>query len=402
MKKKRLFFVGIPKEYVKPAIERAHRLGYEVILGDSEENFADKMNLISAADKLVVTDYTNYKDLSSVAYHLQKEAPLDAIQAFRENALLASSMVAQEFSLKGNRPEAVAASINKFTTHNLLKRAGILTPAYALCHTYKDVKLFWEQVNGPVVIKPCSLQGSIGVVEAKTSNELESAYNTCVKYCNELAVLVEEFLVGQEISLEAMVYRGKVVLFGVTEKLLYPGTFIESGHVSPDSRKRMSHEQYKHNLQRIVNALGISFGPLHVEGFHTARGFVPGDIHTRYGGDHIVTLTEVATKCDMISPIFAELGNISYEVTFEQPQEVAGVRFLDVRPGVVTSVEGVKELEELPGIIKIDIKCKTGDTVKALNSSSDRVGCIVAKASTREELEATFKQTFQLLHIVTV
>lgn len=401
MKRKRLFFVGIPQAHVKPSIERAQRLGYEVILGDSQKNLAEKAHLISGADSFIVTDYTNYEDLSAATYRLQEEAPLDGIITFKETGSVVTAKVTQDYRLKGNNPEVIEACNNKFMTRNLLKQAGMPGPAFALCNTFQEVQTFWEHVKTPVVIKPHNLQGSMGVVKVETSAELEAAFNTCIEHCEQPLVLVEQLIVGREISLEAMVYRGKVVLFGVTEKALYPGTFVEAGHTSPDSGPEMSYVQYEQLVQRIIEAMGITFGPLHIEGFHTRQGFVPGEIHTRYGGDNIVALTEIAMKCDMTSPIFAELGDIPYEITFGEPREVAGIRFLDIKPGIVTSVEGVDEVKMLPGVVNIEIECKPGDVIKPPHSSFDRAGWILAKAANNEELHQILKKSFQRLHIIT-
>lgn len=402
MKKKRLFFVGIPTRYVKPTIERAQIHGFEVILADTEKNLREKAVLIAGAHQQVVTDLTNYEDLSAVAHRLHEEAPLDAMCTFKEPGGDVVARVAQDLHLKGNSLAAVEACMNKFTTHQLLSQAHLLTPRNALCQTVADAQLFWESICGPVVIKPHNMQASIGVHKVQERAQLGVAFAACLKSCSESQVLVEEMLIGREISLEAMTFQGKAVLFGVTEKQLYPGTVIESGHTTPDPDAKMTRQEYQDLIQKVIEVLGITCGPLHIEGFHTARGFVLTDIHTRYGGDFIVTFTELAMKCDMTTPVFADLVDIPYDITFGQPQEVAGVRFLDVKPGTIQAIDGLDEVKRLPGVYLVEFDHKPGDVIKPLNSSFDRACCIVAKAATREELENIFAQALQLLHIVTV
>ncbi|HEU5226168.1 MAG TPA: ATP-grasp domain-containing protein [Ktedonobacteraceae bacterium] len=401
MNKKRLFFVGIPQNHVKRSIERAQRLGYEVILGDSEKNLTDKAHLVCGADRLVVTDYTSYESLSATTRLLHAEAPLDAIYTFKEAGAVVTARVVQDYQLKGNTPEVIEACNNKFLTRELLKKAGMLSPAYTLCRTLEEVQAFWQQVNAPIVLKPHNLQGSVGVVKVASAAELATAFQTCLEHCEEPLILAEEFIHGREISIEAMVYQGKVVLFGVTEKMLYSASFVEAGHTSPDSGPEMSYVQYENLVRQIVQAIGITFGPLHLEGFQTQRGFVCGEIHTRYGGDHIVTLTELAAKCDMTSPIFAELGDIPYRVTFGAPKEVAGIRFLNIAPGTITAVEGIDEARNVPGVVDIEVTCKPGELVKPVDSSFDRVGWVLAKAADREKLEIIFRQALRTLCIVT-
>ncbi|HLG60944.1 MAG TPA: ATP-grasp domain-containing protein [Ktedonosporobacter sp.] len=401
MKDKRLFFVGIPQNHVQRSIERAQRLGYEVILGDNEKNLSEKAHLIRGADKLVVTDYTSYDNLSAVTRLLYAESPLDAIFTFKEAGAVVTARVVQDYQLKGNTPEVVEACNNKFLTRERLKEAGMLSPAYTLCRTVEEVRAFWQHVGTSIVMKPHNLQGSIGVVKVSSDSELEMAFQTCLEHCEEPLILVEEFIDGRELSIEAMVYQGDVVVFGVTEKLLYPNSFVEAGHTSPDGGPEMSHAQYKDLVRQVVEAIGITFGPLHLEGFQTKRGFVCGEIHTRYGGDHIVTLTEIAMKCDMTSPIFAELGDIPYVVTFGEPKEVVGIRFLDIPPGKVTVVEGINEVWEMPEIVDVEVSCNPGAVVNPVLSSFDRVGWILAKAAEREKLEIVFRQALRKLRIIT-
>lgn len=401
MKKKHLFLVGISITFAKSAIRRAQKLGYEVILGDSEANLNDYAHLVERANKLVVTDYTQYDNLSLVTRNLQKETPLDAIFTFKETALLATAKVQQEYGLLGNSPEIVEACINKFTTRNLLKKAGMLSPSYKLCRTLEEAEDFRKTVQVPIIIKPHNLRGSVGIFKSETKTDLEFAFYSCLKHCQDQVVLVEEFLRGQEISIEAIVYRGKAVLFGVTEKLFYPGTFVEAGHISPYSGKEMTRQQYEQIVQKIVNAIGIKFGPLHIEGFHTPNGFVVGEVHTRYGGDYITPITELAIDCDMLTPVFAELGDIPYEITFGQLLRVAGVHFLNIEPGIIKFVEGVSQVKALPEVVDLEVNCQPGEFVNPIQSSFDRMGWILAKAATREELKSVFEKAFNLLQIVT-
>src|SRR5947209_7383162 len=150
MKKKRLFLVGFSTRYGKPMIERAQKLGYEVLLGDVEKILTARACRIAGADRLVVADCTNYEDLSAVTQRLQEEAPLNALCTFKEDGLLVTARVAQDKQLVGNSPEVVEACINKYTTRNLLKHAGLLIPAYALCSTFGEVQEFYVLLSSHI------------------------------------------------------------------------------------------------------------------------------------------------------------------------------------------------------------------------------------------------------------
>lgn len=399
--KKRLLFLGIPTRYVKPTIERAQNIGLEVIIGDSRQHLDEKAPLIAGADQQVVINLENYDELSAMVHALSQETPLDAICTFKEDGAEVVARVVQDYALRGNTPEAIEACNNKYKTHTLLRQAGMPVPDSALCHTSEEAREFWATHPGALILKPHNMLASIGVCKVEAVDDLDASFARCLEQCDEPVVLVEEMVEGREISIEAMVFHGEVVLFGVTEKHLFPGTFIESGHITPDCGEEMTRTQYKQLVQAIVEALGITYGPLHIEGFHTARGFLPTDIHTRYGGDFIVTFTELAMKCDMTTPVLADLADVPYECTFGAPREVAGVRFFHCKPGVIRSITGLEEVRNLPGVAVVELDYRVGDVVRPLRSSFDRVGCVVAKGETRDALEGVFAQAFRLLRVVT-
>jgi biotin carboxylase len=401
MSKRRLFFIGIPETHVKRTLARCKKLGYEIIIGDTEENLQKYSERIIDADQKVVTNFKDEEDLRRVAQALNQEKKLDAIFTFKEFGLVNTSKIIEDYNLQGNKTDVIEACNDKFNTRNLLRKAGLASPDYQLCKSLDDVKEFWTRTPGAIILKPHNLQGSIGVFKIENEEDIFNNYEKCLSYCKDPLVLAEEFISGQEISIEAIVYQGEVRVFGITEKILYPGTFVEAGHVSPYEGSEMSREEYTRFVEKLVKVMGIQFGPLHIEGFHTENGFYIGEIHTRYGGDNITTLTEIANKCDMTSPIFAELGNIPYEINFGYPQEVAAIRFLDVPPGKVSKIE-LGKINDLVGVVDYEINCKVGDEISSITSNFDRVGWILAKAGTRKEVETILCEAFEQIQIQTV
>lgn len=402
MERKRLFFVGIPKWKVLASFDRMKKLGFEILLGDTRKNISKKAGEISDVDRFVTTDYKNYKDLFSVAKALHGEKPLDAVFTYKEDGQVNVARIAHEFGLKGNSPEAVEKCIDKYRSRQLLRNAGLPSPAFSLCRNLEELEEFFKSVESSIVIKPNNLQGSIGVFKIDENRRLKSVYQKCRRQCVDDLILAEEFIDGQEVSLEAMVYYGKVILFGVTEKSLYPNTFIESGHRSPYSGGKLSQKDYIKLIRQIVSAVGITIGPLHIEGFHTRKGFVVGEVHPRYGGDNIPLITELAQDCDMISPIFAELGDIPYTIDPGKQRERAEIRFLNVPPGKVVGVEGIEDIRSMKHVVDIQVNCRPGDTVHPLRSSFDRVGWILVKAPEDSIIRETLSDAFKRLNISTI
>lgn len=400
MKFKRLFLIGIPETHIERAIIRAQKLGLEVIVGDTPSSLEKYQHLLKAADELVAVDYTNYDELFSMTQQIHQRKKLDAIFTFKEAGLYHVSKIQHELKMCGNPPEVVNCCLDKYKTRQTLKNAGLKSPEFALCKSVEEVYEFWGRHNHPIILKPNNQQGSIGVIKINSEAEIEGAFNECFKHSkDDGAILAEEFIDGKEISIEAAVYRNELELFGVTEKFLFPGTFVESGHMSP--YKEGNYRFYHSFIQDVIRILGIKFGPLHIEAFHTKEELVVGEVHTRYGGDNIVTITETAMDCDMHTPIFSQLADVPYTVKSHTSKSTSAVRFLNSPPGTVRSVEVTKDLKHLEGLVDFRIDCKAGDMIQPMKSSYDRVGWVLAKGSNRFETNRTLDQAIQKIKIAT-
>ncbi|MED3053024.1 ATP-grasp domain-containing protein [Bacillus thuringiensis] len=398
--RKRLFLVGVPEAHVERTIERAHKLNLEIILGDNKKSLSEFHEKIQKVDRLIEVDYQDYTELSDVFRELNEEKKVDLIFSFKENALINVAKIANNYNLKGLKKEIIELCMSKYRTRLILHQAGVLSPEFALCKDINEVKSFWKKLNGPMIIKPDNLQGSLGVIKIENEDQIEFAYSKCLENCKEKEVLVEEFIEGKEVSIEAMVYMGEIIVFGITEKLLYANSFVEMGHISPYEEGGLQLEEYKDIVKNIVNVLGINFGPLHIEGFLNEKGFIAGEVHNRYGGDNITTLTENSAKCDMTSPILAELAEISYEISFGTPKEFTAIRFLSSHSGRVIDVKGIDELKNNPNLIDYNIKCKVGDYIPPVTSSFDRIGWILIKGNTKSQLEINLQEALDNIEIL--
>ncbi|MFT8350629.1 ATP-grasp domain-containing protein [Clostridium saccharoperbutylacetonicum] len=400
LNKKRFLLVGIAPAIIKNSIINLKKMGFEVVLLEKGKDLKKYGSLITEVDKFIEVDINDYESLETVSNALNSEKNIDAMFSFREHALLNTAKIIKKFGLYGNEPEVIESCIDKLKTRNTLRDAGILSPKYTVYTNISDAKAFYKSVNGPVIIKPNNLSGSSGVTKIGDEEQLETKLQYCKDNYDDSIIMLEEFLTGQEISIEAIIYKEEVTILGITQKLLYENTFIEAGHISPYTGCEMTKKQYKALVEKIVQALGIKFGPLHIEGFHTVKGFIVGEVHTRYGGDNIPIITEIASNCDLAAPIFAELANASCDIKIDCNQ-FSGIKYLDVEPGRVKKISGVDEVLSIKGVVDIEINCKVGDVINPIRSNSDRVGWIIVKASTFEELNYTFNEAIKKLQIVT-
>lgn len=400
MKNKRFILIGIAPAVIEKSIQNLKDLNFEVIILENKSDIENNYQLIKNADRIIDVDINQYETIKEVVFKLNKENKIVGIFSFREFALLNTAKLIEELKLYGNNVSAVESCIDKFKTRTLLKEAGLLGPKFTIFDTMQNVNKFLDNIEGEVIIKPNNLAGSMGITKVKQKKDVPIILNNIKKKYPNSTIMLEEFIRGKEISIEAIIYRGDVHILGITEKLLYEGTFIESGHISPYMGNEMSITQYKELVAKVVTAMGITFGPLHIEGFHTNKGFIVGDVHTRYGGDNIPIITELASGYDMTFPIFAELSGEKYEIT-QKWNKFACIKFLNITPGTITKIIGVNKLKNMDGIIDININCSIGDKISKVKSNSDRHGWIIAQGNSRQELENILENALKTLKIIT-
>lgn len=99
---------------------------------------------------------------------------------------------------------------NKFLTGQLLRQAGLPSPAHFIVTTLQQAKRAAERIKYPVVIKPVDLDRGEGVSIDVTDQRLELAFNHAQKCSPGKSVLVEQQVPG-------ICYR----IFVVCGKLLY-------------------------------------------------------------------------------------------------------------------------------------------------------------------------------------
>jgi len=154
-------------------------------------------------------------------------------------------------------------------------------------------------------VKPRALGGSFGVSGVDSPAELDAAYRYArsaseegVPYY-ENGVLVEEYLNGPEISLDAACSGGSLTPMFLARKITgFPPHFEEIGHIV-DAADPLLHDPILLDvLQRAHRAVGFANGVTHSELRLTSKGPKIIEINCRVGGDLIPYVGFLASGID--------------------------------------------------------------------------------------------------------
>jgi len=214
--------------------------------------------------------------------------------------------------------------------------------------------------------------------------------------------VLEEFVDGPEISVEAFSSGGRHVVLAITEKLLAGTGFVEIGHALPARLHPSVAAHVRRATECLLDTIGLRDGPSHTE-FRLCDG-VPRliETHNRVGGDRIHDLVQAATGVDQDSLwIGGPTGILPALSEAPTVRVAAATRFLLAEPGEVVAIEGEDEVRAHPDVIGLDLAVGVGDRVRPLRTSWDRVGQVLVTAPTTERAVALADELAGRIRVVT-
>lgn len=306
----------------EPLIQKAKEMGLETHVfawaaNDVGEKSADFFYPISIVEKEQITEQC-------------RKIGVDAICTIASDlAVITVNYVANQLGLPGNDMECTARSTDKQLMRCAMAQRNDPSPASAL--VTEDSDLSQLNLRYPVIVKPTDRSGSRGVTRLENPEGIQAAVAfACGQSFNHQAV-VEEYVTGQEYSVECFSQNGVHQLLSITHKYTTGSPhFIETGHmepapISPEMWKKVEQTVY-HGLDTMGITMGASHSELKIDDDGTLC-FI--EIGGRMGGDCIGShLVRLSTGYDFVKMVIqAALGE---EVDFTQSTHygAAGIRFV--------------------------------------------------------------------------
>ncbi|MBO5939087.1 MAG: ATP-grasp domain-containing protein [Clostridia bacterium] len=392
---KRLLIIGASILQL-PAISLAKELGYYVGVIDYNPSaigvpYADEFFCVSTIDiDGVVKTAEEFKPDGIMT--LATDMPMRSIAA-----------ACEKLGLCGISFDTAIKSTDKGEMIRTFEVNGVEHPWYYILSNPNEFEDVIANITFPCISKPTDNSGSRGVILIHNDDELRDAvsYSSSNGRCG--GVIVEEYMVGPEVSVEIISVDGQPHVLQVTDKLTTGAPhFVEMGHSQPSRLPESDVIKIKDLACRAVKAVGIENGPAHVEIILTDNGPKMVELGARMGGDCITThLVPLSTGVNMIeSTIRIACGEIPDIKT--KTNKGSAIRYFNPRPGEIKEIRGVEAASEIKGVCEISFVKNVGDNVGSIGSSTDRAGFVIAQANTAEEAVRICEQACKMIEIVTV
>lgn len=378
-----------------PAIKKAKEMGLYVAVADFNPNaigiqYADEYYNASTIDENAICDVARRFNPDGIMT-LATDMPMRAI-----------AKATEMLGLPGISYDTAVKATDKYEMIKSFKENNVASPWFYNISNKDDLVIYKDNISYPCIMKPTDNAGSRGVVLVNNRNELFEAYEYSHKQSRGGNVIIEEYLRGEEVSVEVIVVKGDVHILAITDKLTTGSPyFVEMGHNQPSKHPIHIQNAIKALAIQAVKSIGIHSGPAHVEMMVTERGPIMIELGARMGGDCITThLVPLSTGIDMIkATIDLSLGRVP-DIT-SQIKKASAIRFIKGTVGIVDAIDGIVDAKCADGVIDVAMTVSVGDSIEDIHNSTDRIGYVITQGDNVADALSKCQNALSKIKIIT-
>ena len=373
-------------------LDAAAKLGAEVVVGsEHRQAMSDSMG-----DRAVTLTLSQPDMAADQIERLAARTPLDAIVAVDDGGTRAAAAAAARLGLKGNPPEAVAKARDKARMRAAFDEAGVPQPRWRL-----GIERVAE-VGFPCVIKPLMLSGSQGVIRADDADQAREAAARIRRIAGDpqAQLLVEEFVPGDEVAVEALLHDGELEVLAVFDKPdpLDGPYFEETIYVTPSRKSAAQLAEVERLTAEAASALGLREGPVHAE-LRLGKEVAVLELAARSIGGLCARSLRFGLGLSLEDVILRHALGLPLD-HLRREDRAAGVMMLPIpRSGTLRAVDGEDEARAVPGIAGLEISIPRGRPVVPLPEGDRYLGFLFAKADTPEQVETALREAHARLEV---
>ncbi len=244
------------------------REGYEtVIVNNNPETVSTDFDV---ADKLYFEPLTA-EDVESV---VDLEKPDGAVVQFGgQTAIkLTEALMKMGVPILGTSAENVDAAEDRELFDEILEKCGILRPAGGSVFTAAEAKEVANRLGYPVLVRPSYVLGGQGMQICINDQDIDEFIGIINRETQDHPILVDKYLMGKEIEVDAVCDGEDVVIPGIMEHIERSG--IHSGDSISVYPARSLSEHVKETIEDYTRKLSTS---LHVIGLINIQFIVAED-----------------------------------------------------------------------------------------------------------------------------
>jgi hypothetical protein len=268
--------------------------------------------------------------------------------------------VRERLAIPGMRSEAAQSFRDKARMKSVLRANGLPCARHRLAATAEEARRFASEIGYPLVMKPPAGAGGKATFRIERAADLDVALRAYAPAAGREALL-EEFIVGQEHSLDTVSIRGKAVWHSLTVYEPTPLHVLETPWIQwcvllPREVDHPRYDDIRRTGSRALEALGMGTGVSHMEWFRRRDGSVAiSEVGARPPGAQFCTLISLAHDVDF----YRLWAHLVVHEEFEPPRRAyaAGGAYLRGQgSGRVKAIRGLEEVQKELGSVIAEVR----------------------------------------------
>lgn len=298
--------------------------------------------------------------------------PVGVCSIASDLAVITVNYVAEKLGLPCNSFENTLIQTNKYEMRKAFMKAGVPCPKFVKAGEDFDVSAL-EGFSLPIIVKPTDRSGSREIMKLSDFDGVEDAARKAQAVSFEKSAIVEEFIDGDEYSMETISFEGVHHYLATTKKFTTGAPhFIETAHAQPSGLPDEINERAKRMVFEALDALFVENGASHSEFKVDENGNIRIiEIGARMGGD-----------CIGSDLVFLSTGNDFMKMVIDvavgkAPEMLDNLQNNEVKINFIFTQSDLDELEKLKKTAPETICRVSGLELENLGNTTDsstRVG----------------------------
>ena len=286
--------------------------------------------------------------------------PIHRLYGAYEQLMVPLAEAREMLGVEGMSVEAAHNFRDKSRMKNVLREAGVPCARHRLAHDGAEGRGFAEEVGFPLVLKPPAGAGAQSTFRVDNAEALGEALRISAP-SQQQPVLIEEFITGEEHSLETISVGGRAVWHSLTHYYPTPLEVIRNPWIQwclllPREIDEPQYDDIREAAGAALTALGMDTGLTHMEWFRRRDGSVAiSEVGARPPGAQITTLVSRAHDIDFLHA----WARVVIYGEFDPPERryAAGAAFLRGQgSGRVVAIHGLEQAGRELGELVTDVK----------------------------------------------
>jgi biotin carboxylase len=321
------------------------------------------------------------------------------ITTLADNSQSTVATVAENLGLPGVGSAAAAVARSKLRQREVCERAGMPVPRWRQVRGPDDLREFFADGARPAVLKPVDAAGGAGVLRVGDLDGALGQWRVVRSLSPSRTVVVEDYLEGREVCVDAVVSGGEPVFVSLCEAdVVGPEGFIAVS--ARYATRQPDHAGATGAVRRLATVLGVSEAMVHAEFRIDGDRWTLLETALRPGGALVPELTVLVTGVHLYeAQARIALGEPAPlpPAPPTPPAPYAQVRFLLGEGQVRAFVPPARILADLPDVRVVHQMAGPGARVRLPVSDEGRAGYAAGWGTDPGALDAQLREAITRL-----